>query len=124
MPPVDVSYVKEFSKQEVEARQYSTLDLCPFDSFTLLVGSRSEWAERFRALEDSLGSLGVKVCLHVAGEDFHFVDEKYARLFAAKASLELGGGLLVRPDQHLLRMIKPNDTWEDLSTEVMKQLGH
>lgn len=124
LPPVDVSYVKEFSKEDVEARQYSTLDLCPFDSFTLLVGSRSEWVERFRTLKESVESLGINVCMRVAGDDFEFVDRKYAELFATKASFGTGGGLLVRPDQHLLQLIKSNDTGEDIAGALLGYLGH
>lgn len=125
LPPVDVSYVKEFSEEEIESRQYSMLDLCPFNSFTLLVGSRSQWARdgRFRTLDVSLKSLGVKICLWVAGEDYDFVDEKYADMFATKANFGSGGGLLVRPDQHLLRVVQPDDEVDSLRRPVLVHLA-
>lgn len=123
LPPVDVSYIKEFSKDDIQSRKYSTLDLCPFDSFTLLVGSRSQWAGGFAALESSVKSLRVKVCLRVAGEDFEFVDGKYEELFSLKANFNADGGLLVRPDQHLLRVLGPSDDGEAIITAVREHLG-
>lgn len=124
LPPIDVSYVKEFSPADVEARQYSTLDLCAFDSFTLLVGGGgSAWAERFAAAREAVGGSVIKMCLRVAGEDFDFVDPKYAELFAAEAGLDAGGGLLVRPDQHLLRVVSSGDEGEDIAGAVLGYLG-
>lgn len=115
--------MKEFSKEEIESRQYSTLDLCAFDSFTLLVGSRPQWDERFRMLNTSLRSLGVKTCLRVAGEDYEFADKKGADMFATKANFISGGGLLVRPDQHLLRVLQPDDEVKSLHHSVLAHLG-
>lgn len=123
LPAIDVSYVKEFSKQDVETRKYSTLDLCPFDSFTVIVGARAPWAEAFRALEASMQAHGVKVCLQVAGQDFDFVEEQYAGLFAAEAGLTTGGGLLVRPDQHILHILRSDDGAEELGMVIRRHLG-
>lgn len=130
LPPVDVSYVKEFSAEDVAARRYSTLDLCAPDSFTLLVGSRAgAWApERTGALEAALEreggvGMGVRVGVRVAGEDFDLVEGRSADLFAARANLDVGGGLLVRPDQHLLRVLGPGDTCEDVERAIRGYLG-
>lgn len=124
LPAIDVSYVKEFSPQEIEARRYSTLDLCPFDKFTLLVGSRAAWTERFKDLENSLvRGDGVGLCFSVAGEDFDFVDEKYADRFADEVKLSTGGGLLIRPDQHILRILKTDDNAEELHAIILGHLG-
>lgn len=123
LPPTDVSYVKEFSGEDIQARRYSTLDLCPFDSFALLVGSRSRWASRFEALQTGLKDQGVRLCIFAAGEDFDFRDSSCAELFSNKTGLESGGGLLVRPDQHLLRVLKAEDGHEDISRTILEYLG-
>lgn len=121
---IDVSYVKEFSQQDIENRKYSTLDLCPFDKFTLVVGSRTEWADRFRDLRSSMEAYGVQVSCRAAGEDFDFVDQKVADLYISKARLGSGGGLLVRPDQHILQVLDSDDGPEELGTAVLRHLGH
>lgn len=123
LPAIDVSYVKEFSPHEVAARRYSTLDLCPFDKFTLLVGSRTAWTERFKDLEGSVRGHGVGLCISVAGEDFDFVDQKYAEHFADEADMSTGGGLLIRPDQHILRILRTDDKAEELHAAILAHLG-
>lgn len=124
LPSVDVSYVKEFSKQDVDARRYSTLDLCPFDCFTLVAGSQVEWKGRFRALEASLKDRNIQICLRVAGEDFEFVEEKAANFFATEIRLDLGGGLLMRPDQHILQILRLEDGAEEWNSTILSHLGH
>lgn len=123
LPPIDVSYVKEFSEQDARIRQYSTLDLCPFDSFTLLVGSRDPWAERFQALEAEMKRYGVRVTLAIAYHDFDFVYETQEHLFAAEVNLGSGGGLLIRPDQHILRLVQPTDSVASIGKSLLEHLG-
>lgn len=124
LPAIDVSYVKELSQQEIEVRKYSTLDLCSFDKFTLLVGSRTAWAKRFQDLKGSMRGLGVQLHFCVAGEDFDFVHQKYADRFADGADLNNGGGLLIRPDQHILRILRLDDQAEELHRIMQEHLGH
>lgn len=123
LPAIDVSYVKELSQDEIEARKYSTLDLCPFDKFTLIVGSRSAWSERFQDLERFVKGHGVQLCSWVAGEDFDFVDQKYTDRFANEVDLYTGGGLLIRPDQHILRILRTDDKAEELHTIILEHFG-
>lgn len=123
LPPVDVSYMKEFSEQDIKSRQYSTLDLCQYDSFTLLVGSRDQWSERFQALEAALKRRGVRVALAVAYHDFDFVYERQGLLFANEGNLSSGGGLLIRPDQHLLRLVQPTDSVASIEKSLIEHLG-
>lgn len=124
LPAVDVSYVREFSAEDVALRQYSTLDLCPFDGFTLLVGSREAWAGRFEQLESAMNQQGVKVFLRAADEDFNFVGKEAASLFATQGNLNAGGGLLVRPDQHLLASVCPDDNEHTLRRVICQHLGY
>lgn len=74
-------------------------------------------------MESALKGLRIKVCLRVAGEDFDFVNAKYAALFASKANLTSGGGLLVRPDQHLIRVVETDDDGETIATAVRTSLA-
>lgn len=121
--PVDVSYVKEFSEQDTKSRQYSTLDLCIYDHFTLLVGSRGQWVERFQALRAAVKGHGVRVALAVAHHDFEFVLEQQEQLFAREGRLGVGGGLLIRPDQHVLCLIQPTDSATSIAQSLAEHLG-
>lgn len=123
LSPIDVSYVKEFSEQDIKSRQYSTLDLCRYDCFTLLVGSRDQWTERFQALEAALKRCGVMLALAVAYHDFDFVYERQSLLFSDEGNLSSGGGLLIRPDQHLLRLVEPTDSVASIEKSLLEHLG-
>ncbi|KAL2285973.1 hypothetical protein FJTKL_07229 [Diaporthe vaccinii] len=123
LPPVDVSYVKEFSEQDIKSRQYSTLDLCSYDRFTLLVGSRDQWAEHFQALEAAMKQYGVGVSLVAAHHDFDFVYERQEKLFAGEGKLSSGGGLLIRPDQQILRLVQPTDPVSSIEKSLVEHLG-
>lgn len=118
-----MSYVKEFSEQDIRSRQHSTLDLCPFESFTLLVGSQDQWAERFQALETEMKRYGVRLTLAVAHHDFDFVYERQEHIFAVVGNLSSGGGLLVRPDQHILRLVQPTDSVASIGKSLVEHLG-
>ncbi|KIX02969.1 uncharacterized protein Z518_06519 [Rhinocladiella mackenziei CBS 650.93] len=102
---VDVSYVDELSPDEVKARQYSTLDLCELDKFTLI---------------GDLDVPGVKTCrLH---QDFEVIGQAGQEWLTA-AGLKDGGGLLIRPDQHILMVIRPDTTVESVQRVLNQHLG-
>ncbi|KIW23324.1 uncharacterized protein PV07_11532 [Cladophialophora immunda] len=106
LKPVDVSYVDEFSPADLESHRYSTLDLCDLDKFTLV---------------GRLDVPGVKTCR--LGRDFEVIGEAGQKWLAA-AGLDVGGGLLVRPDQHILmtqvgsRLEAIEETLERLETQL------
>lgn len=93
----------ELSPEEVAARQFSTLDLCELDQFTLI---------------GDLEVPGVKTCR--AGKDFMVIGQA-GEDWLSRAGLKSGGGLLVRPDQHILMVLDVRTTVEDVQ-EVLK--GH
>ena len=103
--PVDLSYIEEFSTQDVTSRQYSTLDLCDHDKFTLI---------------GNIDVPGVRNCR--LGRDFEVLDSK-GNDWLEKSGLSLGGSLLIRPDQHILMVVRPGDTNEDVRKTIMAHLG-
>lgn len=123
LPPIDVSYVKEFSEQDVKSRQYSTLDLCMYDRFTLLVGSEGQWIERFQALEAAVKQYGATIALVADHRDFEFVFKRQEQLFTTEGKLGMGGGLLIRPDQHVLRLVQPTDPVACIEKSMVEHLG-
>ncbi|KAI6780267.1 FAD binding domain-containing protein [Emericellopsis cladophorae] len=123
LPPVDVSYVSEFTKDDIAARKYSTLDLVDMDNFTLIVSSKAAWAERFQQLQDALDEINGQLQLRAMDADFEFVDAKQLELFEEGAHFSEGGALLVRPDQHLLGCPGPQTSARDLESLIRSHLG-
>lgn len=121
--PLDVSYVKEFSSEQVAECQFSTLDLCSFDSMTLIVSSHTGWQQSFKELQTVLRSWNVRLRLRTVGTDFSFIHEKQARLYDQEAHFAVEGGLLVRPDQHLLGVFKSVAPSSDLASCIQRYLG-
>ncbi|RSL85489.1 hypothetical protein CDV31_016552, partial [Fusarium ambrosium] len=121
--PLDVSYVKEFHQDGINARQFSTLDLLDFDSFTLIVSSRNAWATRFDRLHKLTRSSGINLRLCSVDEDFEFAFEEQQDTYNKGSGILKGGGLLVRPDQHLLGCVNEKATAEDLALLVLAHLG-
>lgn len=121
--PVDLSYVGELSMDDVEARKYSTLDLCTLDGFALIVGHGDLWRKRFDALKTAMEPQGLKLSLYVAGSDFEFAQEDGRLLYQHGVELENGGGLLVRPDQHILMKLSSEACVEKLEKGLCEHLG-
>ncbi|KAK0928300.1 hypothetical protein LTR29_017410 [Friedmanniomyces endolithicus] len=121
--PSDLSFIGEMSKDEVQARKYSTLDLCAFDGFTIIVGCRQSWLKRFRALTAAMKPTGLKLALHAADCDFDFVLPDGRLLFDIGVGLDTGSGLLLRPDQHILTILSPDISAEALKAELCEHLG-
>ncbi|KAK6388103.1 hypothetical protein LTR65_008111 [Meristemomyces frigidus] len=123
LPALDVSYVKEFDEAECADRQFSTLDLCAPDAFTLLVGTCEGKVHRGEALRRQLGEKGVLLNVYVVGVDVAFVHQKHRSLFESEVGLSEGGGLLIRPDQHILLPLPPAVSDEHARLQVLTYLG-
>lgn len=106
LPPIDSSYVSELSKDELQAKQFSTLDLCPFDSFTLIADQTLalHWEACFhelqQLLQDSVAPL--KIRLAIEGQDFEVQPGVHGQDWIGLMGLRDGQVVLVRPDQHIL----------------------
>ncbi|KAM5361900.1 hypothetical protein ACJZ2D_012845 [Fusarium nematophilum] len=121
--PLDLSYVAELSQDDVNARQFSTLDLLHFDSFTLIVSSHRVWSARFEELCKLTRSSRINLQLRSIDQDFDFVYEEQQKMFNEGAGIMHGCALLVRPDQHLLGCVGEKSTAEDLASLILGHLG-
>ena len=115
--PVDVSYIKEIDQEQVRACQWSTLDLCGPESWTLILGQEQEIPHITR-LQEHCNIVGVPLHIWRPGADFQIVRQSW---FADE--LANGGGVLIRPDQHILARVSTETNGEDLVVEVNKHLG-
>ncbi|KAI1842426.1 hypothetical protein JX265_010416 [Neoarthrinium moseri] len=120
---VDLSYIKEWSKEDVANRKASTLDLCSFDSFTLIVGSRQNWETTFHQVAADLKDRNIRIQLWASGTDFDFVFSPHRQLFDHQAGLQSGGAVLLRPDQHILAMLEAHESSSDIEQLIYNHLG-
>ncbi|KAJ5113522.1 hypothetical protein N7456_002056 [Penicillium angulare] len=123
LPPIDSSYVHELSKEEVLKKQYSTLDLCPLDTFTLIVdeSNASIFSNMVKeALDLVTHDLPLKAVVH--GVDFELQPgtegESWINIMKLKDR-----AVLVRPDQHILACIVPQDKADELVHVLEEHLG-
>lgn len=122
LAPVDVSYVKELSEEQRLARQYSILDLCSFDAFTLIVASRDVWTRPYNEAVKWAGPRNIKIQLQAVGLDFSFVDSKQRQLWD-RNGLADGGAFLLRPDQHILAILSVGVTSSSITDVIGSHLG-
>ncbi|BCS23026.1 uncharacterized protein APUU_31251A [Aspergillus puulaauensis] len=118
LPPVDSSYVSELSKEQVRQKEYSTLDLCPFDAFMVLVDSA--WAEKWKtSIAEARELLPVsvrdtlKIDTAVLGVDFE-LEGDHPEHWLKLMHLKEGQATLVRPDQHILATFQTDSASVDL----------
>lgn len=121
--PVDLSYVPELTTEEAKVRQFTTLDLCAPDAFTLIIGSLDQWRERIDKVKGSYQHSRVKVNAYSPGMDFHVVPGALGDSWILGSGLATGGGLLVRPDQHILKPLTADSTAEDMLESLKLHLG-
>lgn len=116
LPPIDNSFVKELSQEEVCAKRFSTLDLVPFDTFIVITDRERglPWSDYLEVVHREL-SQSLKIKVITRGVHFD-VDEgnENSRRWLNLTGLAEGKAILVRPDQHILAVFSRESRAEDL----------
>lgn len=127
LPAIDNSYVHEFSENEVCEKQFSTLDLCGLDTFTLIVDESTaphfEWVieELINELPREVAAvLPMKLIVH--GADFALQTGPEAQKWAELMNLKKQA-ILVCPDQHILACLPCNSGPKQLLKVLEGHLG-
>lgn len=124
--PIDVSYVSEFSPEDISLRQYSSLDLCSPGHFTFIASKASTvWTKQknLSTLIESLKEFRIPLNVYVHGEDFEVADAAATSSWVDLLRLEDDGGVLVRPDQHVLMTVGKATTVKDVLYCIRQHLG-
>lgn len=109
----------ELDSEEVRARQWSTLDLCEPDAFTLIVGAKDhQLGIQTAQLQKYCEAINVRLNVWRLGTDFEIVRQDWF-----SAELNKTGGILVRPDQHILTMVSSEATGEELISALSNHFG-
>ncbi|KFY88038.1 hypothetical protein V500_06606 [Pseudogymnoascus sp. VKM F-4518 (FW-2643)] len=111
LPPIDSSYVTELQPEDVRGKEFSTLDLCALDAFTLIVDSESlfRWTQVVDAVLAQLPST-LRINVLALSKDFHLVPGAHGEEWVEALRLKDGGAVLVRPDQHILQTFRGETT--------------
>lgn len=118
MCPIDSSYVSELTKAGIKARQWSVLDLCAFDAFTLFIGraNKQSWISAIEKAKAALPS-ALKLNVAVLEEHYEIVEGEKGREWVREMKLEVDGGVLVRPDQHILAVLEERGSLREVLEE-------
>jgi hypothetical protein len=128
----DVSYISELGPEEVAVRRWSTLDLCRFDTMTLFQADtpsarhRAILLEQLLAETPILGKSSGRILRRITyGVDFETIPGPPGENFVENARLTsaLDGGVLVRPDQHILMMIDAKTSAQNIFNAIKGHLS-
>jgi hypothetical protein len=114
----DLSYVKELEKEEILKKKYSTLDLCSYDAWTLLLPENNNNLPDITNKKPSL-----KINVFSLGDDFKLLDSNSDEDWLRDSGLHDGRAILVRPDQHIFGTFKTDLEAEQLIVKLDELLG-
>ncbi|KAH7146880.1 3-propionate hydroxylase [Dactylonectria estremocensis] len=132
IPPVDLNHIYEFSTTERNLRQYSTLDLCRLDQFTVITNSsalsiataqmaKPEWPA---ACQKGTNLPPLRVVY--LGKDFELVFPEKSQDWLDQLHLGQGqvGAVLVRPDQHIVQGWEEFPSAKEFRHALLENLGN
>jgi hypothetical protein len=125
LPAIDSSYVGGESQKVLEMT-YSTLDLCRFDAFTVLVNENSSSQIESvvqNALKQVPASAVSFLSLQVVVQGVDFSLQPGQDKWDDVVSLKQGQVVLVRPDQHILAVLDRNVSAADIIEALGDHLG-
>ncbi len=125
LSPVNVSYVPEFSSSDIAVRKYSTLDLCAVGAFTIILHATHQdaWRSRLEMLRDHYHDSGLELNVYLFKVDFDVISGARGQSWLEGARLNEGGGLLVRPDQHILLPLEAMTQANEMVSVIEAHLG-
>lgn len=120
---VDVSYVTEFSADMVAQYRFTTLDLCAPDAFTFIVSKSDQWDQVIGSVRLHYETCGLRIAVLRLEDDFRLIPGKNGDVWVNGAGLKRDGGVIVRPDQHILAPLEPGVTVEEILGVFARHLG-
>ncbi|KIV80785.1 hypothetical protein PV11_08261 [Exophiala sideris] len=118
----DVSYIEELTVEEIQRKRFSTLDLCSRGAFTLITSKDTVWHHRYDRVSGACHP-SLPLRLVVESQDFDFLDVVTRTKWCHGFGLHKDGAVLVRPDQHVLVVLRPDHTIEHVVYVLYDFLG-
>jgi hypothetical protein len=100
--------------------QYSILDLCAVDAFTIFIGNSPSWKAGLLQVLQTLEVGKVKCNVLALGTDFELMN---GERWLCEMPLNAGDSVVVRPDQHILLVMKSDMDVEDVTSSILRYLG-
>ncbi|KAF4333206.1 3-propionate hydroxylase [Fusarium beomiforme] len=118
---VNLSYAKEFSAEDIRARQYTSLDLCAPDAWTILLPSSED---KLHAAVSTIARNHEHIKFNTLklGNDFD-VASGSAFNWLGESGLTQGRALLIRPDQHIFGSFSTETESRELDHKLSLFLG-
>ena len=102
---ISLEYIRELDCAEIAAKRYSTLDLCAPNAWTFLLGSSRHSLEKTaRAVICRFAKTRFNIIN--LDSDFELLLDAAGQQWLQDSGLENGGGILVRPDQHIFCIVE------------------
>lgn len=122
LKPINLEYIKEFSAEQIKARQYSTLDLCAPDAWTVLLPVNDNTLNKaIPAMVTNHGN--IKFNTLTLGKDFDVARVSASQDWLNQSGLTQGRALLIRPDQHIFGSFGTEIEARELDQQISNFLG-
>lgn len=109
----------ELDEKQIESLRWSTLDLCAPDAFTLILGAKdNRLCFDVAQIRKYCEAKNLRLNIWQLGTDFEFISQKWLSM-----NLNQMGGILVRPDQHIMMVITDTTTGSDVISKIDGHLG-
>ncbi|EMC96067.1 hypothetical protein BAUCODRAFT_148901 [Baudoinia panamericana UAMH 10762] len=122
-PPANLAYIEELDADRRRGMQYSSLDLCAYDAFTIIASSSDDCRAAIRSAVQQLRARNVPVRAIWYDEDFTVVPGTHGQIWLATLQLSSGGAVIVRPDQHILSLLQPISSAQDIVEDILSHVG-
>lgn len=95
-------------------------------AFTLILHGvdHDVWGERIEILQNHFMDSRLEINVYLLTVDFNVISSVRSQSWVQDAGLNEGGGLLVRPDQHILLPLTAKTRAEDIISAMEAHVGH
>lgn len=121
LPPKisDLSYVREIDQEQILSKKFSTLDLCAFNAWTLLLPRNGHVSQNLITKISNL-----KINAFSLGNDFQLLSSDASETWLSGSGLSDGRPILVRPDQHIFGTFETEFEAEQMIVKLNEHYGN
>ena len=121
LPPKisDLSYVREIDQEQILSKKFSTLDLCAFNAWTLLLPRNGHVSQNLITKISNL-----KINAFSLGNDFQLLSSDASGTWLSGSGLSDGRPILVRPDQHIFGTFETEFEAEQMIVKLNEHYGN
>ena len=121
LPPKisDLSYVREIDQEQILSKKLSTLDLCAFNAWTLLLPRNGHVSQNLITKISNL-----KINAFSLGNDFQLLSSDASETWSSGSGLSDGRPILVRPDQHIFGTFETEFEAEQMIVKLNEHYGN